>query len=278
MGKAFDSPAACTFYRGSVHVNELVQAHQGLAEVGQCQFPSGTRSVAGGGVAGYLLADERDAVGLFLLCWRAAHGDFVGGAGGGCGGRRVGGGGALGQGLGVLAHLGVVHQQEGLGGDGRGGALAHGGQGFGGVEDDHHGDQVAALYREVDAAALRGGVEGAGAVHFCVEHSGDGEHRVADRLGFESADGATPEELVVGVGGGLGGVEGAVGPVGGAEHDLLLQGLETPVVFDQRGREVVEEFGVRGRGAARAEVAGCGDDAAADVVLPEPVGGDAGGE
>ena len=63
--------------------------------------------------------------------------------------------------------------------------------------------------------------------------------------------------------------------VGGARHDPLVERLEPPAVLDQLGGQPFEQLGVGRALALRAEVVGGGDDPAAEVVLPEPIDGDA---
>ena len=67
--------------------------------------------------------------------------------------------------MGVEADLGVVHEHQGLRGDGGAGAAADGDEGLRLVEELHHGDELAPLDHEVDAAALVGFFQRAGAEH-----------------------------------------------------------------------------------------------------------------
>ena len=53
--------------------------------------------------------------------------------------------------------------------------------------------------------------------------------------------------------------------------------LDRPTAFDEAGGEVVEEFGVSGRGGHVAEVVGGGDEPGAEVLLPDAIHEDAGG-
>ncbi len=57
-----------------------------------------------------------------------------------------------------------------------------------------------------------------------------------------------------------------------------MEAFHAPVVVAEVGGELVEEFGMGDGAAHDAEVAGGGAEAAAEVVLPEAVGDDAGGE
>ncbi len=54
-----------------------------------------------------------------------------------------------------------------------------------------------------------------------------------------------------------------------------MQRLQAPTVFDQAARQPVEQFGVRGTSAQPAKVAGCIDEADAEMRLPHAVGQDA---
>jgi len=105
--------------------------------------------------------------------------------------------------VGPLDNLRVVHEEEGLGGDGGAGAAPLAGEGFGLIEDLHHGDEAAALDHEVDTAAALSLIEGAGAEHFWVELSGGGKDRVADDFRFEATGREARKEFVFGVEGGF---------------------------------------------------------------------------
>ena len=97
-----------------------------------------------------------------------------------------------------------------------------------------------------------------------------------------------PKEFVTGVD--LGRVEGRllddervgqrVGrlPIGGRHEDPLMEFLQGPAFIHEAQGEPIKEFGVRGLLGHIAEVIGRGNDAGAEVVQPEPVDEDAGGE
>ena len=87
-----------------------------------------------------------------------------------------------------------------------------------------------------------------------------------------------PEELVVGILRPPVIIDGARLPVGGARHDQPMDGLEAPLLFHEPVGQPFEEFWMRGLVSLRAEIVWCGDDAAAEVVVPEPVDDHAGGE
>ena len=132
--------------------------------------------------------------------------------------------------------------------------------GFGEVEQFHGFGNEPADDRQVDAAfAGEGGIadgigaaaergiadggDGGGARRLGVEDAADGQHGVADGLGFEAAGGGSPEERVVGVEVGRlrGGGRGEL--VGAAEDDLAEQFLEGTAGRLELEREVVEVYG-----------------------------------
>ena len=110
--------------------------------------------------------------------------------------------------------------------------------------------------------------------------AGDGEHGVADLLGIEAARGDVPEQAVLGIGElrlrGDGIRRGL--HVGRAGDDEAVELLETPSIFHEPLREPVEQLGVRGLLAERAEVARIHREAVAEVELPHAVHDDARGE
>ncbi len=76
----------------------------------------------------------------------------------------------------------------------------------------------------------------------------------------------------------VGGVDAGLLAIGVAEEDEAVDGLEAPLVFEELVGEPVEEFGVGGSVAAEAKVARCGNDAGAEVMMPEAVDDDSAGE
>ena len=98
-----------------------------------------------------------------------------------------------------------------------------------------------------------------------------GEDRVADRFGFEPAQGHAPEQSVLPVDGLARGVEPARLAIGRRQQDQPMQRLEPPAVRDIPRGQPVEQLRVRGRAAVEAEIAGRGDDPLAEVVVPEAV-------
>ena len=57
-----------------------------------------------------------------------------------------------------------------------------------------------------------------------------------------------------------------------------MHGLQTPAGVDEALGEPIEQFRVRGQAALFAEVTRCADESASEVVLPEAIHHDAGGE
>ena len=201
---------------GSWQVDEFVEAEDDLGEVGEGELLGLVGFRVGGG-----LGFDKGAVFTQLVGrWFPAEGaeiEFPDGIVGIlCGDAR-------GECPRPFDDLGIVQEKEGLGGDGGAGAAALAGEGFGLIEDLHHGDEVAALDHEVDAAAVLVFVEGAGAIHLGVELTGGGEDGIAHDFRFEPARGEAPETLVLGIErcffrGGC----AALQP-GGARHDIAVE-------------------------------------------------------
>src|SRR5256885_502982 len=82
-----------------------------------------------------------------------------------------------------------------------------------------HRQDSAAVYCEIDAAALALFVERAGDEQSRVERAADGEHRVADGLGFQAVARAAPEEAVIAIQAQFGVVELRRLLVDGARHN-----------------------------------------------------------
>ena len=64
------------------------------------------------------------------------------------------------------------------------------------IEELHHWHELAALYREIDAATLLVLIERAGAEHAFVEQAGDREDGIAHDFGFEALRNAAAEIFV----------------------------------------------------------------------------------
>ena len=101
---------------------------------------------------------------------------------------------------------------------------------------------------------------------------------VADHLGVESRARAAGEEAVLGILGEQFGRGGRGATVGGARHDVTDEALHVPALFAEVHREPVEEFGVAGRLALRAEVAAGLHESKSEELLPEAVDRHAGGQ
>ena len=174
----------------------------------------------------------------------------------------------------------AVHEKQGLGGDDRLVAATAGEVGVGEVELREEFGWVAPVDVGVDGAA--GGEFFAAhrdraAAEFGLEGAGDGEERIVELLEIEAADRGAPKVAIVGILLGVLGVVGGALLVGGAEDDEAVEFFDGPTVFNEAAREVVEEFGVAGWGGHVAEVVGGGDEAGAEVLLPDAVDEDARG-
>ena len=104
-----------------------------------------------------------------------------------------------------------------------------------------------------------------------VEPATDGQDRVADLFGGKPA--ALEADIQAPRIGGRGPV---VGPgrgllPGGAGENLAVDRLHRPAAADEVGGEPVEQFRMRRPPAADAEIVRRGDEAAAEVMLPDPV-------
>src|SRR5262249_25848810 len=104
-----------------------------------------------------------------------------------------------------------------------------------------------------------------------VEVAADGEEAVAELFGVEAAAIEVPQILVLRVLERALGVEGAGGLIGAAQHDHAVEPLDTPAALEETRREVVEQFGMCGRLAARTEIVGGRADALPEVHLPDAI-------
>ena len=176
---------------------------------------------------------------------------------------------------------GAIHEEEGLLGNDAGGAFAVGHVGVTEVETLHEFGEIAAVDVSVDGAAVAvgffGEVDGL-AAEGAVEFSAKSEEGIAHGFEVEAADIGAPEEAILGIDFFVVRVGLATFLVDMGEHDDAVELFDGPIFFDERGGEVVEEFGV-GRGfALGAEVIEGGDEAFAEVVHPEAIDEDASGE
>ena len=97
-------------------------------------------------------------------------------------------------------------------------------------------------------------------------------------FGVEPLPRKPPEPSVLGVDGRVARVEIARELIGLREDDLALDGLDRPAARDEPLRQPVEQLGMARRLAADPEIGRRGDDAPAEVVLPDPVDHHAGRE
>ena len=110
------------------------------------------------------------------------------------------------------------------------------------------------------------------------EEAGHGQGLVADHRGGQAQPRAARDHPVLRVPLELLGADVGRLAIGGAGHDGPLQGLDVPARVDELGGQPVEQLGVAGELALRAEVLGRLHQAGPEVHLPEPVHGDAGGQ
>ena len=184
-----------------------------------------------------------------------------------------------GDGAGLVPDEGVVHQEEGLHGQDGLGAAGDGGVGVGDIEIAQQGGDAEAVGEAVEGAAVVGGIErGAAPAEAGVQPVGDVEEGVAEGLELELAGAAAPEQAVgrvflQGLGPGL----GALLP-GLRADEVAVECLDGPAVVDEPGGQVIQQLGVGGLFPGGAEVVRRGDEAGAEVVLPDAVDEDAGGE
>ncbi len=210
---------------------------------------------------------------------------------------------ALGEIAGGLEVLDVVHQLEGLQ---RGVAAFAAGAGafaIGGIEGGHEGGRRGALEEDVEAAAVEGWagvllvVAGIGtdeadgfpdvggligfdalAAHREIGEAGDEQGVVAELFGIEPEAWAAGEQTVVGIAGEeIGGDAGRLS-IGGGGDEETDEGLGVPAGVAVVECEPVEEIGMTGHFALGTEILGGADEAFAEELLPETIGGDAGGE
>ena len=110
-----------------------------------------------------------------------------------------------------------------------------------------------------------------------LEFAADGEHRVADLLGIEPTARPLPEQSVLGIDPpGVGKISRSRSrrrlSVGrrGQDHPMNRLPVASPGPTNSR-RQPVEQFGMAGGLAQPAEIAGSANQAASEVILPDPV-------
>src|SRR5205807_1476067 len=102
-----------------------------------------------------------------------------------------------------------------------------------------------------------------------VEFAGNILHRVANRFRVEPADGVTCEQTVVRVGRGELVARLAALPVHGGSENQAVHRLDAPVGSDELRGEEVEQVRMRLLRTGSPEVVGRGDNAGAEVLLPD---------
>ena len=193
---------------------------------------------------------------------------------------EIGEGGSVRELAGGLDDEGAVHEEERLGGNDGFVAAAARNIGAGEIELREEFGRVATVDVGVDGAA-GGEIFGAHADGFAaelgLEGAGDCEEGIVELLEVEATEVGSPKVMVVGVLNGELRIIGGALAVSCAGHDEAVEVLDGPTAFDEAGGEVVEKFGMSGRGGHVAEVVGGGDEAGAEVLLPDSVHEDAGG-
>ena len=117
-----------------------------------------------------------------------------------------------------------------------------------------------------------------------IELTRGGHHRIAEFLVTEPVRVHAPEEPVSRIDRqgirprrGPGGPQGRL-PPGLRGEDEAVQFLQAPTFPDEPDREPVEQLGMRGRIGAGAEIARSRDESGSEMLRPDPVDDDAGGE
>ena len=116
------------------------------------------------------------------------------------------------------------------------------------------------------------------AAHGQVEFAGGGQHGIAQHLGLEAARRVAPEVPGLGVDRGGARHEPRSLAVAPGVEDQPMDMLQRPAVIHEFGGEEIEQLRVRGPGAVEAEVARRVHEAGPEMVMPEAVDDDAGGQ
>ena len=192
------------------------------------------------------------------------------------------------------AHETVVQQRQRLRGDGGIVAATATGLRIRAVERLHERLLHDAFVKHVNGAAARGGrvlqilgigvlhVAGLngfgkdrclerGAEHFRIQRAADGEHGVAQDLGFDPLRTATPEQAIVRINGGLGSVEGGVLEINRTGHDQPVQRFQFPTALHEFVRQPFQQFRMRGRVAAHAEIVDRANQTLTEMMLPDAI-------
>ena len=128
---------------------------------------------------------------------------------------------------------------------------------------------VAALaLLELDGRAAQGGVQ----------FAAHGEEGIAHGLEFQALDIGAPQEAVLGVQFGVTGIVLAALLINAGKHDEAVEFFDGPTVLHEAGGQVIEQFGMARRVGLVAEIVRGGDKALAEMMHPDAVDQDAGGE
>ena len=163
---------------------------------------------------------------------------------------------------------------RGGGGDG---ALGHVRDAVGCIECCQHGVGFVAHHFQIHRAPYRAGAVFARTTGFQIQFTGCRQQAVAHLLGVHALHGGAGKPGVGRIGLLGGGMIGIL-PVRGTGDHQPVQVLEAPAFGDQPSGEPIEQFGMRGRRAEFAKIAGVGGQPAAEMLLPHAVDHHARGE
>ena len=142
--------------------------------------------------------------------------------------------------LGGLSDVGIVHKHQGLGGNGCSGAIGLADEGIRCVKKLHHGDQLAALHGEIDAATTAVCIQRTRSKHAFVDRAAHEKNIIANDLCFEPLSPAAPVKGVLRIDFFVVEIVGGAEFIDPAGHDKFVYGLEPPVILDQLLCEPIE--------------------------------------
>ena len=189
------------------------------------------------------------------------------------------------------AHQLAVLQLQGLGRNRGMGPLEAVGHQQRGIEGLQQAEGLGAPLPDVDASAVTlGTLLGdhlavgldlqfvCGTVAGRVQPAGDPENGIPEGVRIHPSQGKTGQEEIVGVS--LQGMPSGsrLLPVGGGSHDQAVQGLETPTAVHELAGQPVQQLGMGWPRSGASEVAGRAHQPHAEVMLPDAVHHDPGGQ
>src|SRR5207253_64518 len=117
--------------------------------------------------------------------------------------------------------------------------------------------------------------ERAGPEEARIEFAADREQCIANDLGRQAARRVPPDELVVAIEPAARWLFGRALLIDGAGENELMHRLEAPAVGDKLACQVIKQLRMGRSFTAHAEVAWRSDEAATEMMLPEPIDDDA---